>query len=69
MTETLAMTTATMLRDHFHTSGMTKEVAELDKAIEAEKPAAKDTEQPTFTAKPAEPDSGTFGKAAETHSD
>lgn len=43
MTETLAMTTARMLRDLLHTRGMTKEVAELDKAIEAEgKPQATD---------------------------
>lgn len=43
MTETLAMTTARMLREHFHAHGMTQEVAELDKAIEAEgKPQATD---------------------------
>lgn len=41
MTDTLAMTTARMLRDHFHAHhGMEKEVAELDEAIAAEeKPA------------------------------
>lgn len=48
MTDTLALMTAKMMRDHFHKSGMTKEVDELDKAIKAEEPK-KEPEKPTFT--------------------
>lgn len=44
MTDTLAMTTARMLREHFHAHhGMEKEVAELDEAITAQEPKPKPT--------------------------
>lgn len=36
MSDNLMLLTAKMLREHFHASGMTKEVAELDEAIAAE---------------------------------